>query len=573
MSNPGLITNRRRFLQASAGALAVPWATKGAAATAKPTPRRLLFNWDGSMIHCFGRAALKNSNSAMTREEFASLIFTPLAENNVDAIMFSFGNGNVAEYQSHVLQWPGEADRFEFPAAQNWHGGIEVDPADQYQNPKSLADAGHNPPAIVVEECHRRGIDAFISLRMNDCHDGQHPKGSLPNPELAIFKRQNPDWLVEDLDWWSALDYRNPRVRALKLRVIEEFFDRWDFDGIELDWLRHTLYFPRGTEQENAHYLTDFMRQVRQSLQERAQRRGRAIEVAVRVPERVAWCEEGGFDLPTWISEDLIDLAILGQGLTELPTLTEFHNLMQDRKIPLYPCLTPFGNGYRLSPDEVIRGSAANLQRDGADGIYTFNWFFHGDWRHKLLRDIAHPDQLAGQNKIYTLTHKLPALFLGPGGPGNDYIRYNTQHRAAALPLRVTPKNSPQTVSIPVGPEFGSSSTRPARAELWLALDFMGKSDHLELMLNQQLLTSIPGKQGLRLETVGQQIQVPPGSGLLGMPLSNPVDVRFEAVRVEVPVEMISPGSNMLSITLHERTPGLKHELRVNRVELATWFN
>ena len=106
-----------------------------------------------------------------------------------------------------------------------------------------------------------------------------------------------------------------------------------------------------------------------------------------------------------------------------------------------------------------------------------------------------------------------------------------------------------------------------------MSLDFMGKSDHLELMLNQQLLTSMPGKQGLRLETVGQQIQVPPGSGLLGMSLSNPVDVRFEAVRVEVPVEMISPGSNMLSITLHERTPGLKHELRINRIELATWFN
>lgn len=567
---PEIGINRRRFLLGSAGALAAPWAKRLSAGTTEPTPRRLLFNWDGSMIQCFGRSALANSDTALSREEFTSLIFTPLAENNVDAVMFSFGNGNVAEYQSNVLQWPGEADRFQFPEARNWHGGIEVDPADQYHNPKALSDAGNNPPAVVVEECHRRGIDAFVSLRMNDCHDGQHPQGTLPNPEFAIFKRQNPDWLVEDLDWWSALDFRHPRVRALKLRVIQEFFDRWDFDGIELDWLRHTLYFPRATERENSHHLTDFMRQVRQILKERAQRRGRTIEVAVRIPERVSWCLDGGFDIRTWISEGLIDLAILGQSLTELPTLTEFHSLMNNRHIPLYPCLTPFGNGYRISPDEIIRGSAANLWRDGADGIYTFNWSFFGDWRRQVLGDIAQPESLAGQNKIYTLTHKVAAA---SGAPGNDYIRYNTQSRTAPLPLNVTIKNSPQTISIPVGSEFNSGDTRPARAELWIALDFLGESDQLQLMLNQQPLLSIPGNQHLKSEKVGHQIEVPSGSGVLGMQLANSVDVQFEAVRVGIPVEIITPGSNTLSITLHERTPGLQHDLRVNRVELATWFS
>ena len=168
-----------------------------------------------------------------------------------------------------------------------WHGGIEVDPKDQYLNPKSLADAGHNPPAVIVEECHKRGLGAFVSLRMNDIHDGQHPKGTLPNPELPSFKRINPDWLVDDLDWWTALKFEHPQVRALKLEVVEEFFDRWDFDGIELDWLRHTLYFRRGTERENGKYLTRFLRAVRQSLNRKGAERGRPIEVAVRIPERV----------------------------------------------------------------------------------------------------------------------------------------------------------------------------------------------------------------------------------------------------------------------------------------------
>ena len=290
--------DRRGFLSSAVGALVGVGATNGFADDPRRRePRRLLFNWDGSMVHSFGREALGNAEGPFTREQFVSLVFTPLNENAVDAVLFSFGSGNVAEYQSNVLEWPGEADRFEFPAARTWHGGIEVDPADQYKNPKALADAGANPPAVIVEECHRRGMQAFVSLRMNDCHDGQHPRGTLPNPELATFKRQNPEWLVPDLDWWTALNFAHPRVRALKLRVVEEFFDRWDFDGIELDWLRHTLYFPRGTERENAHHLTHFLRDVRESLNERARRRGRPIEILVRVPERVEWCREGGFEI------------------------------------------------------------------------------------------------------------------------------------------------------------------------------------------------------------------------------------------------------------------------------------
>ena len=106
------------------------------------------------MIHCFGRAALGNPDGPLTREQFVSLVFTPLDEKAVDAVLFSFGSGNVAEYESNVLEWPGEADQFHFPKARTWHGGVEVDPADQYRNPKAMAEAGANPPAVIVDECH-----------------------------------------------------------------------------------------------------------------------------------------------------------------------------------------------------------------------------------------------------------------------------------------------------------------------------------------------------------------------------------------------------------------------------------
>ena len=178
------------------------------------------------------------------------------------------------------------------------------------------------------------------------------------------------------------------------------------------------------------------MRSVRRSLRERGRRRGRPIELGVRVPERLEWCLEGGYDLPTWISEDLVDFLILGQGLTELPELKEFRQLMTRTDLPIYPCLYMYGNGYRVSPDAVIRGSAANLWRDGADGLYTFNWFTYGSWRKPLLDEIADPATLAGKTRHYTTVHRFDST---PFTPVTDAIRYNTALRDAPLPFDLIP--------------------------------------------------------------------------------------------------------------------------------------
>lgn len=551
----GLTSSGRRDLQA---------------ATERSQPRRLLFNWDGSLVHCFGRAALGNPDGPITREQFTSLVFDGLAEESVDAILFSFGSGNVAEFQSQTLEWPGQADRYQFPESKKWHGAIEVDPADQYRNPQALAAAGHNPPDIIIAECRKRGIDAFVSLRMNDCHDGQHPRGVLPNPELATFKRQNPDWLVADLDCWTALDFRHPRVRQLKLRVINEFFDRWDFDGIELDWLRHTLNLPRGTEKENGHFLTEFMREIRTLLRNRAQKRGRPIEVAVRIPERVAWCDEGGFEIGKWIEEDLADLLILGQGLTELPSLTEFRDLMRDKQLPIYPCLSPYGNGYQVSPDEVIRGSAANLWNAGADGIYTFNWGFYGPWRSQLVREISDSSRLAGKNRRHTMVHRMDVE--DGTGANSDYVRYNTQRRNAQLPLSWQPKDGPQEMTLSVSADSLSGLERSPEIELWLGFDFLHEMDQLDVEVNGRQVHLIEPKPTLVMERLGEPMRVPSGNGMLGVHLQDPIDNTFMGLRYVVPVNQLRAGTNDITLILMQRLATLKHRLRLTRVELNVTF-
>ena len=267
---------------------------------------------------------------------------------------------------------------------------------------------------------------------------------------------------MPDLDWWSALNYAHPRVRALKLRIAEEFFERWDFDGIELDWLRHSLYFPRGTERESGKHLTDFMRQIRKRLKARAEKRGRPIEIAVRIPERVEWCLEGGFEVPTWIEEDLVDILILGQGLTALPSMNGLRKLMT-RELPIYPCIFAYGNGYPVSPDEVIRGNAANLWRDGANGLYTFNWFFYGPWRQKILEEIADPQRLGGKDKDYTLMQRFEPT---PREPGADYLRYNTILKDAPVPFSIKVADGPKEVPVPLADSQSPAGESPRSSEL-----------------------------------------------------------------------------------------------------------
>ena len=549
-------TNRRSFLAFLAGTSLHSLALRPALARTNrpaPKPRRLIVNCDGSVIHCWGRTIVQPAHETLTRQQFVELVFGPIEDAGVDALFFSFGSGNVAEYQSNVLEWPGQADAFKFPDSRTWHGGIEVDPSDQYRNPHGLAAAGHNPPNVIVEECHRRGMDAFVSLRMNDTHDAQHPKGDRPNPELPTFKRQNPHWLVENLDRWSALNYAKPQVRALKLRVIEEFFDRWDFDGIELDWLRHTVNFPRGTEQENAKYLTDFLRQVRQSLDARAAVRGRPIEIAVRVPERLAWCLLGGYDVPAWIKEGLIDILILGHGLNELPTLDEFRTYASE--LPIYPCIVPFGNGYRISPDELIRGSAANLWHCGASGIYAFNWSNYGMWRRDLLSELADPGKLAKGNKHYLAAQRFDA---GPS-VGTDYLRFNTAYRAAQVPTDLNVADGARDISLYL-------STVPGAAELWLATRYNQQGDELAVRCNGvDLANSVRGEE---LKSVGYDLKLAPGNGMIGLPETEAWDMRFTAQVWKLPVKEIVAGKNVITLQLKARGAGSEKSLQIRRVEI-----
>ena len=196
-----------------------------------------------------------------------------------------------------------------------------------------------------------------------------------------------------------------------------------------------------------------------------------------------------------------------------------------------------YGNGYRISPDEVIRGSAANLWRDGADGLYLFNWFNYGRWRSHLLQEIADPSVLRKKDKLYTLTQRFdsaPFLVVTYG------VRYNTALKDAALPVYLT-RGDETTLWLPVE----EAPVTDGQAQLWIGLHHTQPGDLLSLYWNEELLHA-ELDVAAHVRTAGSRLEVPPGNGLLGFAPGEAYDMHFPALSISLDSSHLRAGRNRL---------------------------
>ena len=252
-------------------------------------------------------------------------------------------------------------------------------------NARSLHEQGLDPYAIWIARAREKGISPWISMRMNDIHD-------VPDPTSYIhssFWVKNPQfWRVpnDTSGGWTAraLDFAHPEVRAHAMDFVKELLERYDADGLELDWMRFGWHFKDGEEAAGAELLTQFMRQVRELTIEWGEKRGHAIQLAARVPahpdaakglgmDGVRWAKEGLVDMlvpcPFWTSSDFDipverwreQLGVEGAAVKIAPGL-EFN-------ARAWPGGAPTANDLAST-----RGFAASAWQRGADQIYLFNY-------------------------------------------------------------------------------------------------------------------------------------------------------------------------------------------------------
>lgn len=426
--------------------------------TELPKPYRIIYNMDSSDI-------IANSKDV---DHYLTGIFEFLNGSHVDALFWHDGaGGNTANYDSAVLELTGERVG-------------NVNPFLQ----KLIAE-GNDPPKIVVAAAKRLGIDVFYSFRINDCHDSfGHER------LLATFKIQHPEWTIGKGQVYGGhqnLNFAVAEVRDLKFDVIKEIFEKYEFDGLEIDFLRSPPYFMPGQEVSNAPLLTQFLRRVRRHLISRGKEQGRVITLAVRVDENMEACRLDGFDVATWIQEELIDILILGSGAIDIE-VEEFKKLTTGSNVLVYPCLYGWPSNYSpISPD-MARALAMNYWYQGADGIYTFNWNAHTNahrpqkhskWAYQrpLLREIDDVRAMQGKNKRFAADR---------GQPMRQYP-HNWSH--CRLPVQL---ETGERVDVPitVGEDFTRSS-KPKQIVLVINCAYLADGDELTIKLNQRKLSPL----------------------------------------------------------------------------------
>jgi hypothetical protein len=237
------------------------------------------------------------------------------------------------------------------------------------RNLRALVAAGHDPIGLVIDRAREKGLEAFITYRMNEVHDTDKPDSLL----LSDFWKQHPEWRVGKGAWNDAtLNYAIPEVRDHMLARIREVLDRYGdrIDGLELDWQRFPSHFKKGETEKGIPILTEFVRDVRRMADGCAKRRGRPLVLAVRVLPTLARSRAIGLDPVAWAKEGLFDFLTVSRFLHNSEgTLTIADYKKAIPNLPIYGSIE-----YTKSPDEYRR-EASKLWADGADGIYLFNFF------------------------------------------------------------------------------------------------------------------------------------------------------------------------------------------------------
>jgi hypothetical protein len=365
---------------------------------------------------------------------------------------------------------------------------LDLPPLQRYR------DRGLDWVGELVTGCHQRGLDAFWNARISEVDMPQpwtdrcgHTDERRRNP----LKAAHPDWVLPCWWWLGLWNLASPALREHKVRVLRELVTLYDFDGIQLDFARHTPCLPLGRQWRLRHHATAFVRQVREMLLAVACAKGRPILLAARVPENLPGCRQDGLDVVCWAQEKLLDILVLGSRTTTVD-IEGFRQATAGSGVRLCPTFDRHHttDGYYDAPIEYLRGVYANWWRQGADSVATFNWPCASAEVHAQLalpvwvnpgqyttaiREIGSYDTLRGKEMVFTVERR-------GGYPWSD--GYHNRNDDRPLPCLLANHGVPATLPLPIHEDLAAESASVGGITLRLVLWSAFLTDEIEVRLN-----------------------------------------------------------------------------------------
>lgn len=392
--------------------------------------------------------------------------------------------------------------------------------------------------AVVIPRCREQNISPWVSLRMNDHHYTSNPtcvsELFIKHPELRTNKGQG---------LWN---YTRPDVRDFYLKLLVEVLQRYDVEGIELDWVRTPPRFEADERERGRACLTEFVRAARRETEAAAARRGHPVRLAVRVPDTPEFALGLGFDAAGWGREGLIDMIIpcgWWNGFEDIP-VEEWRAALgpaagKCQLVPgtacTYACTK---KGFMMERNlAAMRGFVAAMFDRGADGLYLFNHFAPVHFNIKARTPEGKPFNECTQGDLLRAAGDPAGAVTAPRVHAlsiHDQIPEKSSYQQP-LPAVLAPQQT-LVFQLHTGP-------KPAAGRYVLRLGLDKADDLAAAKLSVKLNGSacraladmpVPGKPEPRLE----------------LPRQNTCELAPRMVQFEAPLAAVARGCNTVAVTL-----------------------
>ena len=417
--------------------------------------------------------------------------------------------------------------------------------------------------AVVLEETHRRGLEAFWHHRISE-------SGNVMD-RLNPVKAEHPDWVIKTFWWQGMWNLAVPEVRDFKVELLRGMAERYDFDGYQIDFHRHIPVLPVGRQWELRDSVTDLMRRVRETLLEVSAAKNKPILLSAKVPRSLEVCRADGFDVVRWVQEGLVDMLTIGSRSFDVDI--EGYRAALGPSAKLYPCLDDHhtSDAYQFPPVEVYRGVASAWWRQGADGIETFNWYggpvpessaARGarpgpESQRTAYREIGSVETLQGKSKVFPVERR-------GGYPWAEGASGQNLH--AQLPLKLAYDGRPSDVTLYCAEDLNEVPEGVRDVRLCLTVFDSEPGDRVEVKLNGTLLGGgvfdYDWKDPKIFSPLPQQ-----NSGSYGYREVDP-EQKLLLVTYNLDPDAVRLGDNSVSISVTHQVAHILRQLQVEKVEL-----
>jgi YVTN family beta-propeller protein len=367
-----------------------------------PNKRRFIYNSDGNNMYI-------HKDYPMSPEEVYTYV-DELVGNQVTTLFLSPNYGMPVAYPTKVGDFIGEHASPEL-AKEIHPDAPPVSHGRGIMNMRAVLEAGYDPFGLVIDRARAQGLETFVSWRLNEVH-------AVEKEDSLIFSRfwkEHPEWRIgkagDPLSFpyrdilgintspivgtWlpGGLNFAVPEVRAHRLAQLRECMERFNQDGLELDFQRFPMYFKPGEEAQHIETMTQFVRDIRAMTNEIGAARGRPIELCARIMARPDQNQAIGLDPVAWAHEGLIDFVVVSHYLrNDYPLPIQDYRALLPEGMPIYASLE------YATRKNAYRHMARQVWENGADGPYLFNFFASRENSKEplngLLNEIGDPETI-----------------------------------------------------------------------------------------------------------------------------------------------------------------------------------